>query len=643
MKLRLLQKWLLLFLTLLITGLSPAWAQETPPALEEIRRLETMLLVPCTEPLSQMNELVRLGKEYQEQERLRLALYRRMLDVHRLALNPFITTADTNSGADVGLFRARYDQLRQQAIDQGVLQEATYENIPDGYSLPDVASAIEENSDYSKRGELARKLFFTKEQRPSAEKLRQEMLQLKTDWIADRAAYYEQMKGDGPFKDGYAELNKRASDMTGKLRPEFDKNREALRALAASGSYEHCLGMLTASSTYTIKSDSSDIQPYLSGSPGTFEALPGVGFRLALPTPVERIKAAEIPENFPLALAIKFDAQLHMKTEIERLQIQIKGERDAIIAMGTRLTFGALDGTAGRFVGETFNVFTGVVEGFAGVGNIIIGLGNATIHPVDAANKIAAIGSSIGSSLKNLYESPEAQRELTAKVMTSTFDFFRGIGAGVELLAERPKDKPADKIDYVEEYQRWQEKAENTRLARQTLTGTEKFVGNILADLATAGISRYAKGASAAAKLAGEAADTAADLSQAAAKAKKLEEAAARMGKLADDVPGTKTLDKIGEQIVKREDELKKIIDDIAAPKPREIPFNQSMVPTPEEVLAQANATTARGGMNAYFKLNDDLGIKVGHKEILKKAGETSADISRAARDVDAAGRSFLA
>ncbi|MFA5280075.1 MAG: hypothetical protein WC345_07290, partial [Smithellaceae bacterium] len=48
--------------------------------LEEIRRLETLLLTPCDKPLAYMTELVRLGQTYQDQERQRLALYRGILD-----------------------------------------------------------------------------------------------------------------------------------------------------------------------------------------------------------------------------------------------------------------------------------------------------------------------------------------------------------------------------------------------------------------------------------------------------------------------------------------------------------------------------------------------------------------------------------
>ena len=56
-----------IFLLLAFAQFVPARAAANAE-LEEIRRLETLLLTPCDKPLAYMTELVRLGQTYQDQE-----------------------------------------------------------------------------------------------------------------------------------------------------------------------------------------------------------------------------------------------------------------------------------------------------------------------------------------------------------------------------------------------------------------------------------------------------------------------------------------------------------------------------------------------------------------------------------------------
>jgi hypothetical protein len=632
----------------LILSFVPAQAADNPD-LGLIRRLEALLMVPCDEPLAYMNELVRLGQSYQEQERQRLALYRSVLDAHRLVLAPFVTESDAKTGAVAGVFRARYDQLYREADQEGLIRGAGFADIPDGYSMADMAARVEEYPErlkqlyagesygsvgsWSKRQEgLGNQLFFAEAQRKTGERLRQEMLKLKAEWREARAEYFKRMAAD-PFKSAFAELENRAGLMTGTLRKEYESNRQALMVEAESGDYVHCLGEIVASQSYQVISESGlgSLVSYRAGDPGTVEALPGMGFRMAAPSAFAKIEVSEksVPEEFPLDLPLKYDPQIYIKTEIERLQIQAKAERDAVIAMGTYLT--GLEGTAGRLVGETFNVFHGLCEGFGSVGNILIGVSTAPFHPIDTYNKLNAVK----DGMVHLWSSSDAKRELIDKGLVTIADFFRGIGSGVELMAtDAPPEGVYDKAALAQ----WKKHAENTRLARETLTSVEKLAGNVLADLATGVI--LSKG-SQAAKLAAEAADTAADLSKAAAQAKKIEEATARLGKVADDVPDSKAVQKLGEQLRRYEDELKKFADEASAPKLRDIPFDQQKLPSPREVLVKASESTSQGGMNSYVKLNDDLGLKVS-KEPLIKGDSVDAVASRRARDLDDAGRTYV-
>ncbi len=638
----------LFVLIFFILSIFPAQGVDNPD-LEEIRRIETLLLVPCNEPLNYMNELVRLGREYQEQERRRLSLYRSALDAHRLALSAFIVTTDAKAGTETGPFRAKYDQLYRQAREEGLIREASYSDIQDGYSMADVAANVQQynaQSDRDLRGPIANvgswskeqkglgnQLFFVEAQRQSVERMRTEMAQLKADWQAARTEYLKKMTTD-PFRDVFVELDKRAAIMTKDIAPIYGKHRQDLGILFQSGRFEHCLGAMVETQAYLIKGGYRDLAPYLPGSPGTFEALPGVGFRMEPPAHLERIQVSpnSIPEDFPLDLPLKYDPQLYIKAEIERFQIQVKAEQDAIIAIGKHLT--GLDGWVGQVVGEGFNVFHGFCEGFGGIGNILIGVGTAPFHPIETYQKIQGIKDGM---VKLLIDS-DLQRELVDRSLVATADFFRGIGASFELMTG-PSDPPAEQYD-TDTLSHWKAKAENTYLARNTLTAVENLAGQILSDLMTGAI--LSKGAKAA-QLADDAVDTASDLSRAGAKAKKIEDASDRFGKVADDVPDVKTIDRLGEELRKCQDNVHKIIEDITTPKPKDIHYAQSMVPKPEDVLAKAAASTDRGGMNAYFRLNDDLGVKVGNKEIFKSSTKVDdALASRASRDLDDAGRRFL-
>jgi len=637
--------FLLLIVFFLTFGSTWIFAQDNPE-LQEIRRIEALLLTPCDEPLEHMNELIRLGQAYQEMERQRLALYRGALDAHQRSLSAFVVNPDAKTGSEAGPFRLQYDQLYQKAKAAGLLRQASYADIPEAYSMADMAAKVKqysaENDRYGNVGSwsqnqegIGNKLFIVEAQRQLLEDIKKEMEQLKAEWQAARAQYFKKMAAD-PFKDVFAELAKRAGFMKKQLAEPFAKHREELQELAESGRFEHCLGFIDPARTYAYKiyTDFTTISPYSAGPAGTFEGLPGVGFRMAPPADFEPIKAASsdiIPEDFPLELPLKYDPKAHIKAEIERLQIQVKAEKDAIIAMGKYLT--GLDGWAGQVVGEGFNVFYGVCDGFAGVGNILIGIGTAPFHPVETYEKL----NKIKDGIVKIYNDSDLQRALVDKGLVATADFFRGIVAGVELLVS-PDDPPANQFD-ADALAHWQNKAQNTKLARDTLSNVEYLAGQVVADIATGAILSKASKA----KLAAEVVDTAGDVSRAGVKAKMVENAASRGARLADDVPNVKAIDRISDQIKKAQDDLAKIIDDVVAPKPKSISYDQGMLPKPEDVLAKASATADRGGMNAYFRLNDDLGVKVGNKEIFKSSTKIDeAAASRAARDLDDAGRRFL-
>lgn len=622
------------------------------PELEEIRRLETLLLTPCDKPLAYMTELVRLGQTYQDQERQRLAIYRSLLDTHRLVLANFLTEKTDKAGVAAGTFRARYDQLYQEAEREGMLREASYEDIPEYQNMADMAVRVSQYDaafdkqlhaseasvgSWSKRQEnVSNKLFFVEEQRASAERLRLAMAKLREDWEKARSQYFKTMEAD-PYKSVYDELDKRAAFMIDTLRKEYDQNRQALTIAAQSGNYAHCLGDIVESQYHTVASNdfgfAADPVTYLAGAPGTVEALPGMGYPMKAPVVFDKIKAlpTDIPEEFPLDLPLKFDPLPYIKTEIECQKIKIKAEKDAIIAMGNYLT--GLDGTGALVVGETFNVFHGLCEGFGSIGNILIGLGTAPLHPIETYEKI----NKIKDGMVQLWESSDAKQALVEKGGQAVVDYFRGIGSAVNLLVlPDPDDGVYDRYTMEE----WRKRAEETQLAREMVTNSEKLVGSILADILTGVIISKA---STTAKLAAEVADTAGDLSRVKAKASKISEALTKAGKVADDVPDAKTIQHLGEQISKSQEDLLKIVDDISVPKPRDIPYNQQMLPSPDEVLAKARASTAKGGMNTYIKIDDDLGIKVTNKEILKKIDDpTASAISRAQRDLDDAGRRFL-
>ena len=643
-------RFFLIFLLIAFAQSVPARAADNVE-LEEIRRLETLLLTPCDKPLAYMMEMVRLGQTYPDQERQRLALYRGLLDTHRLILANFLTEKTDKTGVTVGPFRARYDQLYQEADREGLLREASYEDVPEYQNMADMAVRVSQYDaahdkqlqgseasvgSWSKRQEdVSNKLFFVEEQRAIAERLRKEMAQLKEDWIKARAEYFRKMEAD-PYKDIFTELDRRAAFMTDTLRKEYDNNRQALTIAAQSGNYVHCLGEIVESSAYTVISENSGFSPpptiYQAGDPGTVEALPGMGFRMPKPVVFDRIKAAQtdIPEELPLDLPLKFDPLPYIKTEIECQKIKMKAEKDAIIAMGTYLT--GLKGMGGQRVGEVFNLFHGVCEGFGSVGDILIGVASAPFHPIDTYEKL----NSVKDGMVHLWKSSDAKRMLIEKGVGAVADYFRGIGSGINLLLI---DDPPDGVYDRYTMEAWRQRAEETQLARQMITNTEKIVGNILADLASGVI--LSKG-SQAAKLASETADTAGNLAKAAKKAEKLEDAA-RMAKVGDDVPNAKTVEKLGEEIKKSQDELKRIIDQSTAPKPRDIPYKPQDMPSPEEVLQKAKASTSQGGMNSYVKVGNDLGIKVSKNEILKKANDpVTSGISRAQRDLDDAGRAFL-
>jgi len=637
-----------IFLLLAFAQFVPARAAANAE-LEEIRRLETLLLTPCDKPLAYMTELVRLGQTYQDQERQRLALYRGILDTHRLVLANFLTDKTDKAGASAGTFRARYDQLYQEADREGLLREAGYEDIPEYQNMADMAvrvSQYDADQDrryygseasvgkWSKRQEgLGNKIFFVDAQRETAERLRKEMAQLKEDWRKARAEYFKTMEAD-PYKDEFAELDRRAAFMTDTLVKGYNSNRQALTIAAQSGSYEHCLGEIVESSTYTVISENSGVSPpptiYRAGDPGTVEALPGMGFRMPKPAVFDRIKAAQtdIPEEFPLDLPLKFDPLPYIKTEIEIQKIRMKAEKDAIIAMGTYLT--GLEGTGGLIVGEGFNIFHGLCEGFGSVGNILIGVATAPFHPVDTYEKL----NSVKNGMVHLWESSDAKRELIEKGVGSIADYFRGIGSSVNLLLI---DDPPDGVYDRQTMEDWRKRAEETQLAREMITNSEKMVGSILADLATGVI--LSKG-SQAAKLAAEAADTAGDLSKAAAKAKKLEEAAARAGKTLDEVPSVKTVENLADDIRRNQDALMKLERDLSG-KVRDVPYDTKMLPAPEDLLADASKVDTKGGMNAYVRLNDDLGMKVSNQPIIK-GDSPAAVLSRKSRDLDDAGRAYL-
>ncbi|MFA5280076.1 MAG: hypothetical protein WC345_07295, partial [Smithellaceae bacterium] len=548
-----------------------------------------------------------------------------------------------------GPFRARYDQLYQEADREGMLREASYEDVPEYMNMADMAVRVwqydaDQDRRYygseasvgrwaKKQEDLGNKLFFVEAQRAGAEHLRKEMIRLKEDWKTARAEYFKTMEAD-PYKDHFSELDRRAAFMTDTLRREYESNRQALPIAAQSGSYEHCLGEIVESSTYTAFSENSGFSPpptiYQAGDAGTVEALPGMGFRMPKPAVFDRIKAAQtdIPEEFPLDLPLKFDPLPYIKTEIECQKIKIKAEKDAIIAMGTYLT--GLKGTGGLLVGEGFNVFHGVCEGFGSVGNILLGIGYAQLHPIEAYEKL----NKTKNDMVYLWESSDAKQALIEKGVGSIADYFRGIGSGFNLLLI---DDPPDGVYDRQTMEDWRQRAEETQLARKMLTNTEMLVGSILADVATGVI--LSRG-SQAAKLAAEAADTAGDLSQAAARAKKLEEAAARAGKTLDDVPSVKTVEHLADDIRKNQDALMKLERDLSG-KTRDIPYDPKMLRTPEDLLADASTVDTKGGMNAYVRLNEDLGMKVSNQPIIK--GDTPAAVlSRKSRDLDDAGRVYL-
>lgn len=635
-----------------------AFAQSVPARaaanaeLEEIRRLETLLLTPCDKPLTYMMDMVRLGQTYPDQERQRLALYRGLLDSHRLVLANFLTEKTDKTGVTVGPFRARYDQLYQEADREGLLREASYEDVPEYQNMADMAVRVSQYDaafdkqlqgseasvgKWSKRQEdVSNKLFFVEEQRAIAERLRIEMAQLKEDWIKARTEYFRTMEAD-PYKDIFTELDRRADFMTDTLRKEYENNRQALTIAAQSGNYVHCLGEIVESSAYTVISENSGFSPpptiYQAGDPGTVEALPGMGFRMPKPVVFDKIKSAptDIPEEFPLDLPLKFDPLPYIKTEIECQKIKIKAEKDAIIAMGTYLV--GLKGTGGQIIGETFNVFHGVCEGFGSVGEILIGVVKAPIHPIETYEKL----NKIKDGMVYLWQSPDAKRAMIDKGVGSVVDYFRGLGSSVNLMVlPDPEDGVYDRYTMEE----WRKRAEETQLAREMLTNSEKIVGNIVADVLTGVILSKASTSS---KIAAEAADTAGDLARARAKADKVGDVLTQTGKMADDIPDAKTIQKLGEQITKSQDDLLRVVDDVSVPKPRDIPYNQQMLPSPDEVLAKAKASTAKGGMNTYVKIDENLGIKVTNNEILKKIDDpTAAAISRAQHDLDDVGRQFL-
>jgi hypothetical protein len=641
------------FILLLIALAQPAPARAAAnPELEEIRRWEALLLTPCDKPLAYMTEMVRLGQTYPDQERQRLALYRGLLDNHRLVLANFLTEKTDKTGVTVGPFRARYDQLYQEAAREGLLREASYEDIPEYQNMADMAVRVSQYDaafdkqlqgseasvgKWSKKQEnVSNKLFFVEEQRVIAERLRAEMAKLKEDWINARSEYFRTMKDD-PYKDIFTELDRRAAFMTDTLVKEYENNRQALTIAAQSGDYLHCLGEIVESSSYTVISENSGFSPppanYQAGAPGTVEALPGMGFRMPKPVVFDRIKSAQtdIPEEFPLDLPLKFDPLPYIKTEIECQKIKIKAEKDAIIAMGTYLT--GLKGTGGLIVGETFNVFHGLCEGLGGVGQILIGVGTAPFKPIETYDKL----NKIKDGMVYLWQSPDAKQAMVEKGVGSVVDYFRGIGSAVNLMALPDPDEGVYDRYTMDE---WRKRAEETQLAREMVTNSEKIVGNIIADVLTGVILSKA---SASSKIAAEAADTAGDLASARARADKVGDALTQTGKMADDVPDAKTIQKLGEQISKSQDDLLRVVDDVSVPKPRDIPYNQQMLPSPEEVLAKAKTSTAKGGMNTYIKIDDNLGVKVSNNEILKKLDDpTAAAISRAQRDLDDVGRQFL-
>ncbi|MCX8110341.1 MAG: hypothetical protein N3D15_03710 [Syntrophorhabdaceae bacterium] len=605
-----------------------------------------------------MNELVRLGNAYQEMDKKRLSLYKSALDTHQKALSPFIINPDPKLGVQAGIFRIRFDQLYEKAKALGLLREASPQDLPQDFSMAEVATTVTQYDEkigryYSSLGDwankqegLGNKLFFVEAQRQSMDQIKKELAQLFTDWENAREEFFKKMAKD-PYKETFAEIDKIAATMEKDFGEPYRKHRGALHILATSGRFEHCLGEIKPTQTYKVTSgsDISDLLPYNPGPEGTFEGLPGVGFRVDKPAKLEPIKIPtenSIPKEFPLDLPLKYDAALHIKTEIERLKIQIKAERDGIIAIGNYLSGGLLEGWKAQALGEAFNVFHGIVEGFAGIGHLVISTSDVLLTfsspTVGRIVDTFKLVKQTSDTAEKILTDSSLQREIVKKIIGSLAEFTIGVVHGIELLAT--KDTPPDNQFDAITLQEWKELADKTKRAREALTTCERLAGQVLSDILTGMITSYGTKAQ---KLAKEALDTANDLAKASQKANKLDDAARLGSKLPDDVPKPKAIQELGNEIKKHQDDVAKAIDDIVKPKPKDIPYSEKMLPSGQEILKKMSASSEAGGMNIYSKLDDNLGLKMSKEPILKSSTNVDAALkSKVNLDIDDAGRAFL-
>lgn len=630
-------------------------ARENQDRLGEIRRIQAMLAVSCDPALEEIQDLIEKGSRYHMQERRRLHSYAALVEKHRDLVAPFVLASDPVQGVDAGVFRKRFDALREQARSLQLLRKADFGDLPEGLSMAAAAAtggdpegvgqAIFYYEDQPlEKGEAARipGLGEGATQKDGIQYFEREMVLLEEDWGRARRKYLEDWSASEEVRETYRLLDALALEMTEEIRPTYEAVLKTLGERYDSGHYAHCLGWKTGIWRYQIKKDVGVLEallPYSPGTPDTFWEIPGTGFRFPEPVKLPPIALAEIPEDFPLDLGLKRNGQAHLALGIEQQKLKAKAGREGVMAAGAYLaSFVGLEGVADQAVGEAFNVFHGVVEGFASPVHLVQGIG--TIFTMDFDELSHWV---VGSTPWSDRPGPgETLIEIGGMTLSAIYETTHGAAMGmVNVLSGEPDDTIS-----AENFKNWTVYADRAESAREAVTALEKFVGNALADLATGYILSSAK----AARVAEDAAQTAADMSRATSRVSKLDDAARlRLAGKVEDIPTQTMVDDLGRKLAASQEDLKKAFSETLNPPPRTIPYSKEMLPDADDLLRRVGESTDRGGMNAYLRLNDDVGIKVGHKSQIKMSADTLDDAGRmklaemsSARDLDDAGRRFL-
>lgn len=355
---------------------------------QDIRRaiaeMEARLLVPC-EPLETlMGDMIYLGLFYQKKEGDRAVTYHAARQKYVEMVGEFVVASDKDGKAPVGKFMEAFTKLKERVAAQGILADGVR---PGGATI-----AAVRNQQTAKRY-----FYFEEPGSPAAnnrldlrDKAQEDYEKLIAQWKEARENLYKQFGAGGVFAGYDDDLRRLAADMEEDAR-QYGNKKKAMTALAATNEYEHCLGKLTIKN-YTLQSG-NPLQLYMKQEKGTEGAIPGMGFNLMKPAPYPALVKPDIGE-FPLALHLKFNGSSYLKMEKELLEIRLKAEEEATLAVALGM------GDTGAFL---FGTGYKITEGLAAPVQLVKDI---TIHPFDTIENVCKLVSYVANTPVYKLDSP---------------------------------------------------------------------------------------------------------------------------------------------------------------------------------------------------------------------------------------------